>query len=344
MGGLLIEAVAMKYLQTRALQREEDPPALAALVVVASPRAGSGWAPPLLGRMIPEVDMLKRLTSRDADVDEFFSTHVERRNVAAAQSGHVVLPVYAALGGSDRLVSRFSGAFGVPIEQRLYLEASHKSIVKPDQKDAQLVGWLQRDVVSGRLEVRAQAARERQHSAHRTPAAAAPARPAVVTQFLSDPSGLPWEEVYNEARRAANTTAVAIHDARDVPRAEVDLIIAVHNADLVLAANPAVRATVLQARAERDQRSSLSVGICPVGANFRAAETTVHQLLAEWPPTTSIYVTGAPDAAGVRGVLARLLQLVIGRDPRREVRAALVDQELDEPNDVYGDPGRGGYQ
>jgi hypothetical protein len=341
LGGVLIETVARNYLLTRALSDKEGSGALAALVLIASPRAGSGWAVPLLGHLMSEIRILMRLTPRSAEVEAFYATYVERRNVAAAAAGLRVLPVYVARGGSDRLVSEFSATFGVPATQQRHLEAGHGSIVRPAPWDAELVGWLHRDVITARLEVRAQAARERRYAAHRSPVTAADPRPMIVTRFISDSSGLPWEEIYNETRRAATTTAVAVHDARDVPGAEVDLLIAVHHADLVLAGDPAVRAIVLQARAERDQQPSMSVGICPVGAGFRAAETTVREWLAQCPP--SVYVTGAADAAGLRGALARLLQLIIGRDPRREVRAALADDWPDRPKDTYNDPRRGGY-
>jgi hypothetical protein len=342
LGGLLVESVAVDYLQRRAMSPQARPPVLAALVVVASPRAGSGWAVRPLEWLIPEAKVLRRLAPRSATVDEFFTTYVERHNLASGAAGVVVLPVYAALGGGDKIVGQFSAAFGVPTTQRLYLDADHSSIVKPDSQDKQLLGWLH-GLFIARLEVRAQAAREQQHFAHRTAPTAADPRPTVVTRFLSDTSGLRWEELYNEARHAATTTAVAVHDARDVSGAEFDLLIAVHDADLVVAANPAVRAIVLEARRERDRRSSISVGICPVGANFRAAEATVGEWLAECAPTTSVYVNGAADAAGLRGVLATLFQLVIGRDPRRAVRAALADQRFEEFNDVYDDPKGGGY-
>jgi hypothetical protein len=290
MGGLLIETVARDYLQTRAFDGEEGSGALAALVVVASPRAGSGWAVPLLGPLRPEIRILKRLNARSAGVATFYATRVERRNVAAAAPGIVVLPVYAALGGSDRLVSYFSATFGVPATQQRHLEAGHSSIVRPAPWDAELIGWLHRDVITARLEVRAQAARERQHAAHHPAATAADPRPVVVTRFMTDTSGVTGKKIQKGTWRATTTTAVVVHDARDVPGAEVDLLIAVHHADLVLAGDPAVRALVLQARDAREQQSSMSVGICPVGVRFDAAETIAREWLGECPP--SVYVTG----------------------------------------------------
>jgi hypothetical protein len=168
--------------------------------------------------------ILRRFAPSSADVDEFFATHIERHNFAITAPRLRVLPVYAVIGGRDKLVSGFSATFGVPKEQRLYLEAGHSSM----HKDDQLIGWLQRSIAD-RLEVRAQATREQQHAADHVAATVAP-RPSIVTKFVSDSSGLLWEELYNEVRRDATTTAMAIQDERETQGADIDLLIAVHDA------------------------------------------------------------------------------------------------------------------
>jgi pimeloyl-ACP methyl ester carboxylesterase len=337
LGGLLIEAVAVDFLRVRAMQDRGGPSSLAALIFVASPRAGSGWAVPLFRPVLREIAVLRRLSPHSADMDAFFATSVERLNVAVAAPGREILPMYAAVGGSDRLVGRFSAAFSVPTTQRLHLDAGHGSI----KNDPHIVRWLHR-VISERLEVRAQAARERRHAAHHVATTMPDPRPVVVTSIVSDPSGLRWEELYSKVCRDATTTTVTVQDVREVPGAEVDLLIAVHDADLIVAANPAVRDSVRRVRAERDRHGAMLVGICPVGAEFRKAEATLHQWLAAGPMTTSVYVEGAADTVGLRGVLARLLQVVIDRDPRRAARAALADPGLGGADDLY-DPKRGGF-
>ena len=341
LGGILIEAITKSYLEIRALRHEEGAGPLAALFVISSPRAGSGWAAPPLVLIMPELFMLRRLGSRSAEVDEFFASYTERHNIAAASPGRTVVPVYAALGGGDKLVSQFSAAFSVPSEQRLYLDAGHRSIVKPGPADDQLIDWILQKIAE-RLEVRAQAARQEQHYTRHALTTTTDPRAAIVTRFVSDSSGLLWEEFYNEARRVATTTTVTVRDIREVPDANVDLLIAVHNAVLVVAPDSGIRTTVLNVRDEQDRESSMSVGICPVGDKFREAEVIVRGWIAERPPSASFYVSGAADAAGLRGILARLLQLVIGRDPHRAVRAALADPGSDEPSDLY-DPKGGGF-
>jgi pimeloyl-ACP methyl ester carboxylesterase len=87
LGGVLIEAVAKNYLEARALEGEEDQGSLIALIVVAAPRAGSGWADiPLIERILPEFEVLRRLGSRSAEVDAFFTDNVERLNYGSSSS------------------------------------------------------------------------------------------------------------------------------------------------------------------------------------------------------------------------------------------------------------------
>jgi len=327
MGGLLIEALTKRYLQARAMEHAgERAGALAALVLISSPRAGSGWASFPVKSLISEIHTLKRLNPRQAEVDEFFATYVERRNAAVAPSGLVIVPVYAALGAGDKLVSQFSAAFGVPNRQRLYLEAGHKSIVKPKLDDTQLIDWLYEKIVE-RLEVRAQAARQRQHEIRSPPVAFSDPRTVVITRFVTDSSGLLWEQLYNEARRDATTTTMVIRDVRELANAnvDIDLLIAVHAADLIVATDQSVQAIVLDAYAQQQRQPSMSVGVCPVGVHFQQAEQTVRDWLAANSPSISFYVEGAAGETDLRQVLARLLQVVVDRDPAQNVRATLAD-------------------
>jgi predicted alpha/beta hydrolase family esterase len=343
LGGLLIEELAVSYLRQRAQNGQRDAGALAALVLIASPRAGSGWAVPLLGGLIYEFRLLRRLNSRSAEVDAYFATYVERLNVVEAAPGRIVLPVYAVIGGSDRLVSRFSAAFGVPTPQRRHLDAGHVAIVKPRPGDSELTGWLRRNVLNARLGVRQQAIRQLRHDVHRPALSGVDSGRVVITQFMTDSSGLLWEEIYNEARRSATTATMAVRDARDVPGNDIDLLIAVYDTALVLADDPAVHAAVLHAVSRLDRQGSMAMGICPVGADFLAAEATVRQWLHQCSPTASVYVNGASDVTGLRATLARLLHLVIGRDPRHDIRGVQAVGWPDDLNARYDDQGRGGF-
>ncbi len=338
LGGLLVEEAARSWVQERALKSIWEPIPLAALVLIAVPRAGSGWAQRALQLVIPDVQVLRPLSAHCKEIDTFFSTYVERQNVVAASGGRTILPVYAVLGADDLMVNGFSAAFGIPEQQRLPLSGGHSSIVKPRAHDSELESWLHR-LMRDRREVRAQAAREYRHSATR--AAQTLGRPPaeVVTQFRTDPAGLHWAELYTEALQAATNTTVVVQDVRDVAITDVDLLIAVHATELVLAAAPAVRATVEGACAESATLRSMTVAISPVGAAFATAEETVQAWIAAAPASGDMYVNGAADSDALRDVLARGLQLVIGR--RRHANA--VGARVDAYGNTYHHQKGGGY-
>lgn len=333
LGGLVIEDVARHYLQVRAQAGNADAGALAGLVFVASPRAGSGWALPVLGALSSEARALRRFATRSADNELFYNTHVERRNFASASGGLVILPAFAACGSLDWLVSRFSATVGIPDTQCKFLTANHGSIKDPLPDDDEILDWLRRDVIRARKEIRDQQRRELTHAQRRAPRSETD-HSVVITQLFSDPSGLRWEEIYNEVRRGASTKSMSVQDVRDAPRPEIDLLIAVHDSHLVLHADSGVKTSILQARMEREKNVAKSVGICPVGTDHASAEATIHQWLGGLPWLSSLYVYGAIDANGFREVLGRLLALTINRDPRRDGQGTHVEGAV---------PATGGY-
>jgi pimeloyl-ACP methyl ester carboxylesterase len=314
LGGLLIEAVAKDYLTRRALEHREGQGSLIALILIAAPRAGSGWADiPLVEHFLPEMEILRRLGTRSAEIDAFFTDNIERLNIAdALPSRRVVLPVYAALGGGDKLVSRFSAAFGVPTLQRLNLDAGHGDIKTPEENDAELIRWLHR-MIAERIEVVTQAARARQHAGAHIPQAAVDPRPVVVTRFSSDPSGMDWEAIYNRVCTDATTTVVRIQDIREASGGNTHLVMTVHDAGLIVASNPVVRQHILHVHTEQQNDSSMSVGVCLVGEKFNEAVAVVQGWLTDLPHADSFYVKGAADEAQLRDILARMLQIVIER-------------------------------
>lgn len=337
LGGLLIEYAAMQFLQSSAMSGAVVPTPLAALLVIASPRAGTVWALPPLQPLLPELRVLRRLSPHQARIDRFFGQHVERLNVAESAAGRTVLPEYAALGGRDRVVNGFSATFAVPERQQKRLEAGHSSIVRPPQHDAALISWIRR-TVKERLEVRAQATRHAHHTANRPPSYVGPVRPSLIARLLSDTTGSRWEKMYNDARRAATTSDVVVHDWRDAQGTKVDLIIGVFNSRLVLAQASSVRTSIHDACVELRSRPTVWMGVSPVGDNFQAAEATVNAWVIEEAVQPSVYVEGVATDVELRGLIARWLQLVIDRDPRRRASDA-VRASLRE--DQYGYSGEG---
>lgn len=315
-GGLVAETVVRERLTDRAFERERErgPQPIAALVLVASPLAGSGWAVPALASVVNEFGAMKRLGRRSADMQTFFSTRVERQNLAEAAGGRIVLPVYAAVATDDAFVSRFSATIGVPGGQVRDFPHGHRSLAKPVADDPDLVGWLQR-LIDERCSVRDQERRQRRHSRPEAPTGPAREQRQVVASLLTDPGGLRWSRVYDEACRAASTADVVVQDRGRAVGAPVDLLVAVHSDAEFVAGTADVKESVGAAEARCRRDASLTVGIAPVGPDHAVAERIVRGWLAPVPADHELFVEGAPDVVGLRDVLSRLLQHVIARLP-----------------------------
>jgi pimeloyl-ACP methyl ester carboxylesterase len=311
-GGLVAETVVRERLTDRAFERERGPQPIAGLVLVASPLAGSGWAVPALASVVDEFGAMKRLARRSADMQTFFSTRVERQNLAESAGGRVVLPVYAAVATEDAFVSRFSATIGVPAGQIREFPHGHRSLAKPDADDHDLVAWLQR-LIDERCVVREQSGRQRRHRAAEPMPEPAPGTLEVVTSFVTDPSGLRWSRVYDEACRAACTADVVVRHRGQTARAPLDLLVAVHDDAEVVAGSQDVVQTVRAAEARCRDDPRLTVGITPVGPKHASAVVIVRDWVR--PAPAEFFVEGAADVGALREVLARLLQHVIARLP-----------------------------
>lgn len=311
-GGLVAEKVVRDRLTNQALEGACGPQPIAALVLVAAPLAGSGWAVPALASFVSEFRAMKRLGRRRAEMQTFFSTWVERQNLAELPGGRVVLPVYAAVATDDVFVSEFSATIGVPEGQIRRLPHGHRSLAKPGANDPDLVEWLQR-LIAERCGVREQSGRQRRHRG--AVAAAGPGRGPreVVTSFVTDPGGLRWSRVYDEACQAASTADIVVQDRGRAAGSLLDLLVAVHADAEVLAGSQDVQQSVREAKARCRDDPGLTVGITPVGPEHASAVGIVR----EWvrPAPAELFVEGAADVGALRDVLARLLQHVIARLP-----------------------------
>ncbi|MEV4820112.1 hypothetical protein [Micromonospora tulbaghiae] len=154
----------------------------------------------------------------------------------------------------------------------------------------------------------------------------------VVTRFMSDSSGMQWEEIYNQVRIGATTAEITVQDARNAPcGARVEVLIVVHEARLVFMPQGPIHTTFRHARSALQEQPSMSIGIYLVGQECESAKQVVDQWIEFDSPMASIYIIGVDSAANLRGEMARLLQIVIDRDPRRSRPLG----GLEGPGDLY---------
>ncbi|HVT64283.1 MAG TPA: alpha/beta hydrolase [Mycobacteriales bacterium] len=315
LGGIVAEEAAALYLQAELALNQRLTP-LSALILLGSPRAGTGWVPNWAPAPIDELKSLKRAVETHRRRDSFMTDFVQRHCVADVRVGQVLCPVYAATATEDRWVSEFSAMFGVPTRQRQVLATSHKELVKPTEDDCEVVDWVVR-VASDVADVREQWTREEGLRVSSLSGHPPEKSPTVVTEFWGDADSTEWEEAYNDVRREVSTPELAAVDRRGGdPDSRVDLLISVSNASRVIAQPEHTRTTVTAAHARRADHGGLSVGLAPVGDDAPAAGIVINGYLADLSPLPSIYVNPAINTAALRAVMTRWLLLVMERDPR----------------------------
>jgi pimeloyl-ACP methyl ester carboxylesterase len=352
LGGIVVEGAVRSYLQHRAnTGNYTQITPIAAVMLIASPIAGSGWALPILRRMIAEGSWLRRGSPQTRKITDYFRRYINNRSTASIEPGYVLLPCYSSVVGGDWFVNTFSAGFNIPDLQRIKLIPevqtwapfkSHIAIAKPATRDDPQVKWVYSTILEVN-EIRTQWRRERAQAEVGSNIKPSPLAPIIVTEFSSGPDGTHWSQLYNEVRRSVGTADLEVYDHREVPGANVDLLMTASDAEAVLVPESREMSRVMEARARRKANYKLTVGISPVGERCDDAKRQVVEWLNvdEW--LSSVYVEGAVDNNALRALIARWLLLVIGRDPRRGVSSSSrIEREIRTDLDPYGPPASGG--
>ncbi|MFE2025485.1 lipase family alpha/beta hydrolase [Streptomyces hygroscopicus] len=327
LGGLITEAAIQRIFQGL---HQSPVTALAAVILFASPRVGSGWA------TIPafrEARWLKRFSDRVTEAEEYYSTYVEGRATPDANLKRFFLPHYACVASDDLFVSRFSAGVGIPAQQRLPLEGSHTSVVKPDDNDHPQVRWLHQ-IIEEAAALRAYVISRVTQATQTTPST------VIVAELRTDFHGTRWENIYHDVRERLSSASIEIVDKGAYPDAPVDALLTVRSADGVLEPNSPAQGAILKAYAEHWQSAGRClVGVCAVGACWQDAK----RVMTQWLPADaegSFYVEGAPDEGQLYAVLTNWLQAVIKRNSQRMQDGSRIDRLLDLAPDPYDIPER----
>lgn len=325
LGGIIAESAIQKLFHGL---NKSPVTSLAAVILFASPRAGSGWAD---FRAFRETRWLKRFSDHVTDAEEHFSSHIEGRASPAADLSRFFLPHYACVASDDLFVSRFSAEVGIPSSQCLPLEGSHTSVVKPNREDYPQVRWLHRiikDVTTLRAYARTRLAQAGRSSST-----------VIVSELRAGVHGTDWEEIYNEVRKELSTDSISVEDKQSHPDGPVDILITVRPAEVVFQENSPAQAPILRVYAEYiGRKGGLFVGICTVGESWKSAS----DLITQWLPgdlERGFYVTGATNDAGVYTVITKWIRAAIQRNSLMQ-SGSRIDRVLDLAPDPYEIPER----
>ncbi|WAL70494.1 alpha/beta hydrolase [Kitasatospora sp. YST-16] len=327
LGGIITQAALKKHLQGPGNPLITP---IAAVVLFASPRAGSAWA----RLTMRESPLLKRGSRPLAELEEFFSSYIEARATNTPDSSRYFIPHYACIASNDGVVNTFSAGVGIPASQRRHLKGSHKSVVKPSVKDHPQVEWLhmvRREVT----ELRAYVQTPKRSATNLTNSSS-----QITSELRTGLYGSRWEPVYNEVRQALSDDSFYVQDVRDAGGAQPDVLIIAQSTESFLNDTERVRQEILAAHAAQEKSGgSILVGICAIGKE----SDSIRDLISSWIPNKtsgSFYIEVAEDSSDLYKIMRGWMQSVISRDPRRTQLSSKLEKILDLPPDPYDTPGR----
>ncbi|MEU3343749.1 alpha/beta fold hydrolase [Streptomyces sp. NPDC006700] len=322
LGGLVVESAVYEYLMQLGKKARDLTP-VAALFLLAAPRTGAGLALSALRNVFPEFEWLRRKSPQLMKAESYFRSNVESLG-SAASAGYYeyLIPRYSAMAGGDRVVSKMSGLFGVPEQQRLRLNGNHRTIVKPDAKNQ---GQHQRllKIVKQSNDIRQAWRIQARHDA-RFDSSPRPQVPLLVTELSGDDIDVDWERAYNRGCLQSSSGDVQVSDRRNSLVTSVqptDILITVHDAQSVLDGNQRCRVVIDKAFERHQTQEELTLLIVVVGPNHERAVDVVQSWLPD-PPYRSLSFEGVENPGGLTGVVAAWTEVMIERDPIRWPRSA----------------------
>ncbi len=322
LGGLVGGQAVETYLTRCRLTGGQPSTKISGMFIFASPRAGTGWANPLLAWFIREFYWLRRFSDRAQRIERFFTDYVQSNAVANTLDYKFLIPRFAYLGSADRVVNRFSASFGIPSDQIMTTTGNHRSIVKPKPLDHPQVDWLQA-TIADMDDLHSQRERELPYAFEGESRLGA--RNFIVTQLWHAPTAGHYADIYNDVRDEASRGGVLVQDVAetdDAARSDVDLLVALPDASAVLRQDPQAQSMVLEARSRHRSTERITVGVAPVGDEHVPATAIVNDWLVSDPPVERFYVEGAANPDDLRDLMWRWIQRIIRRNPHRIRRQA----------------------
>lgn len=146
MGGLLCMAAVRCMIDSGLNVHSDGTPTVrhvAGVILMASPLAGSLRAVWPFNRLSRDVRVLR---AHGRFVQAIGSCFTNQLVTSCAQNGPIgeryCVPTYAAIALGDRWVDGYSAGVGIPANQQRHVHRSHKSIVKPLNRDDDAYKWL----------------------------------------------------------------------------------------------------------------------------------------------------------------------------------------------------------
>jgi pimeloyl-ACP methyl ester carboxylesterase len=284
---------------------------IAALLTIATPRAGSLRMPRILG-FHSDARFLRPHSAISRELDVFSSTHLETRLTDQPMRGRILLPRFALVANSDKWVDYFSVTFSLPAGQVRLVRGSHSSIVKPRRPNATVVLWLQ-ECIEHVLLVR------RRVQLSSITGLRVPAPPVIVTRFLGNFDEPDWEYAYLVACRDLEAEiGIQVVDSRDlVESIPISIAVRVIASSSVNPDNIIQREVLMADSGAQQLDGHYTLAISPNGIDHETAVSVIKAWIGEGPAGVARWIHGSNDVLALRKLVFKWLRTLAARYPHR---------------------------
>lgn len=250
MGGLISTDALRNYIA----QRNEEPGllrVLAGAIFISTPLNGSKLARAKIRMLVSEWKQLQPDSEYQQKLRHFIGTSIDTKNDSEIPAQRYKLPIWAFVGGRDRIVERSSSTIGIYKDQIRTVDLGHRKISKPRTLSSEIVTQA-RDIIDGISSLRAdiRSAEENARNAART---RTPADLVLVEFFLEPDANDTWQPIYESVVQSAGSPLVQVEDryisdSRHLP----NLLISAHRSNDLIARRDTTRLKVEELRRRYD--------------------------------------------------------------------------------------------
>lgn len=274
MGGL----IAIDALRHYIAQREEEPGllrGLAGVIFIATPFNGSPLAEtPVIRELLAESEQLSPGSSYQQELRQFINDNVDTISRTELAPDKHKLPLWAIVGGFDRVVHRSSATYGVDEDQiRTAVDRGHRSVVKPEEPTSEVVTWVREivdEISSLRTNIR--------DAARRASRATVPANLVLVEFLLESDAEDSWRPIYESVVQDAGSALVQVED-RFISNSRFwpNLLISAHRSKDLIARRETTKRKIEELRRRYDDGFSHARAIA-VGSNRELCMTALIEM------------------------------------------------------------------
>lgn len=310
MGGNLARA-AVQYIYEMSLRNSREYIHVQGIILFASPMLGSSY---YVTQMTKDGRLVAAYSEDLNSILHFFHDRVDS-TIDAPRSDRINIPMFAAIAQRDRYVRPMSAQELAPDLQTRRIDATHKGIVKPENRDSVSYTWLT-ECLSKCINHRYIRLRPAEDTIDR-----------IFSRYTGSGKHADWQDKYLAAcARVEESDGVTIVDTQDGEYAVNVSICVVEDQEII--ENTYTQLIMDESLAQvHDNLMSLYIGA--IGEDHGTATDYIEHVLAPLKAGIARYYTGLPDANTLEETISNWLHSVCARKRQSFLRQPSLGVEND---------------